>query len=138
MTIGSDINNSTYVYDSTLNETTEIAREVVSMESSGESSTITHAVLNEGLSGKTIQNVLSSNPSSTIITSVDNTSSTTCNATLDGSISWDTSDASLYLSSDKLFRFRYIVTDGSEPSRLVLEGYSDTLSDYLPKAEWTT
>jgi len=139
ITSGSEINNSTYVHDTDLNVSTEIAREVVTMDISGTTSTISMGVLNEdSISEQTIQPVITSTPLSTVITSTDNSTPSVCNLTLDGSISWDKDDACLYLSANKVFRFRYIVTDGVEPSRLSLEGYSDTLLVYLPKAEWST
>lgn len=139
VTSGSEIYNSTYVHDSVTDVSTEIAREVVSMDPSGSTSTMTMGVLNEATGPvQTLQPVVTTSPSSTILTSVDNVSPSVCNLTLDGSISWDKDDACLYLSSNKVFRFRYIVTDGTNPSRLALEGYSDSLSTYLPKAEWTT
>jgi hypothetical protein len=34
--------------------------------------------------------------------------------------------ASLYLSSNKAFRFRYVESDGISPSRLVLEGLDES------------
>jgi len=139
ITSGSEINNSTYVHDTGLNTSTEIAREVVTMDTAGTTSTISLGVLNEDSTPEqTIQPVVVSTPSSTTVTSVDNSTPSVCNLTLDGSISWDKDDACLYLSANKVFRFRYIVTDGIEPSRLALEGYSDTFLTYLPKAEWST
>jgi len=139
VTSGSEINNSTYIHDVTLDTSTEIARDVVKMDTSGSTSTISLGVLNEDSTPEqTIQPIVQSAPSSTTVTSVDNTTPSVCNLTLDGSISWDKDSACLYLSSNKVFRFRYIVTDGTEPSRLALEGYSDSLLTYLPKAEWTT
>lgn len=131
----SEIYNSTYVHDDVLDTSTEIARERVSMEEDGSSAKLTLGVLHTNTSSlKQIQSVICTDATNTVISSTDGSSS--CNLTLDGSISWDTDDASLYLSSNKSFRIRFIETDGLVPSRLVIEGYSVTASDYLPKAEF--
>ena len=133
-----DVYNSTYVHDEVADESFEIARDVVNMEQDGSSASMTMGVLHtDTLSGiKTIQPVIQTCPTSTSINSC--SSSNTCNLTLDGSISWNTDDASLYFSSDKTFRIRYIEKDGSTPSRLVIEGYNITTSEYSTKIEFHT
>ena len=133
-----DVYNSTYVHDEVANESFEISRDIVNMEQDGSSASMSMGVLHTDISSgaKTIQPVIQTCPTSTTINSC--SSSTTCNLTLDGSISWNTDDASLYFSSDKMFRIRYIETDGSTPSRLVIEGYNLTTSEYVTKIEFHT
>lgn len=130
-----EVFNSTYVHDTDLDTSTEIARERVSMEEDATSAKLTLGVLHTNTSSlQQIQSVVCTDASQTVISSTDGSSS--CNLTLDGSISWDTDDASLYLSTDKSFRIRFVESDGIVPSRLVIEGYSTVESDYLPKAEF--
>ena len=130
-----EIYNSTYVHDDVLDTSTEIARERVSMETDGSSAKLTLGVLHTNTSSlQQIQSVICTEASKTVISSSDGSSS--CNVTLDGSISWNQDDSSLYLSANKSFRIRFVESDGIVPSRLVIEGYSVSESSYLPKAEF--
>ena len=62
-----------------------------------------------------------------------------CNLKIDGSgISWDKNDSCLYLSANKRFRIKYVESDASEPARLSIQGYSDSTSNYITKAEFFT
>lgn len=133
-----DVYSSTYVHDEIANESVEIARDVVNMRGDGSSANMSMGVLHTDLpSGlKTIQPVITTCPTSTSINSC--STSSTCNLTLDGNISWNTDDASLYFSADKTFRIRFIETDGLNPSRLVIEGYNQTTSQYVTKIEFHT
>lgn len=128
--------NSCYVYDSSNNSTSEIYRESVTMRTGGESAYASLGVLLDDAGIKTIQPVITTCPESTVFTSIGG--GRVCNLTLDGSISWDRDDACLYLSANKAFRFRYVEADQINPSRLVLEGYNDSSTEYVAKIEFST
>lgn len=136
VTQGRQVYNSSFVYDDSDGTSTEIARDEVIMDESGESASMYLGVLHETESIKTMQPVVTTSSENTTLTSIDETS--VYNLTLDGSISWDTDSASLYLSVDKTFRFRYVESDGISPSRLVLEGLNDSTGTYDPKVEFCT
>ena len=126
---------SCYVYDDSEAVTTEISRDT--FETDGQTASISLGVLYEpSLGDKQILPVLQSNPTETQVCSV--SSESVCNLTMNGSIAWDRNEACLYLSANKAFRFRFMESDGILASRLVLEGYSDEQSAYLPKAEFST
>lgn len=136
VTVGQEVSKAAYVHDASTNLSTEICREEVVMDPTGNSASMSLGVLHESGGIKTIQPVISTTAAATIITSLD--SDSVYNLTLDGSISWDRDDASLYLSSNKAFRFRYVESDGYLPSRLVLEGLDESTGVYLPKVEFTS
>lgn len=137
VTLGQEVSNASYVHDTSTNTSTEIARDQVVMDPTGNSATMSFGVLHESLNGvKTIQPIISTNSAATTLSSLD--SGSVYNLTLDGSISWDSDDACLYLSSNKAFRFRYVESNGISPSRLVLEGLDESSGMYLPKVEFST
>ena len=123
VTTSQEVCNSSFVHDSSDGTSLEIQRDSIIMDPSGESSSVYLGVLHETDDIKTMQNVVTTSSEKTVITSLDSTS--VYNLTLDGSISWDSDSASLYLSANKNFRFRYVDTDGINPPRLVLEGLND-------------
>ena len=134
---GQEVSKASYVHDISTNTSTEIARDQVVMDPTGDSATMSLGVLHESVSGvKTIQPIISTNSAATTLSSLE--SDRVYNLTLDGSISWDSDDACLYLSSNKAFRFRYVESDGVFPSRLVLEGLDEASGVYLPKVEFST
>ena len=134
--LGLQVSKASYVHDALTDLSTEISREEVVMDPTGDSASMSLGVLHESGGVKTIQPVITTTPAATTVTSLD--SDSVYNLTLDGSISWDTDDASLYLSSNKAFRFRYVESDGISPSRLVLEGLDEDTGVYLPKVEFST
>ena len=137
VTAGLEVSKASYVHDASTDLSTEISREQVVMDPTGESASMSLGVLHEFNDGvKTIQPVITTTPTATVVSSLD--SDSVYNLTLDGSISWDSDDASLYLSSNKAFRFRYVESDGFSPSRLVLEGLDESTGVYLPKVEFTS
>ena len=136
VTAGLEVSKASYVHDSSTNLSTEISREQVVMDPTGDSASMSLGVLHESGGIKTIQPVITTTSAATIVTSLD--SDSVYNLTLDGSISWDRDDACLYLSSNKAFRFRYVESDGLSPSRLVLEGLDESTGVYLPKVEFTS
>lgn len=137
VTAGLEVSKASYVHDTSTNLSTEISREQVVMDPAGNSASMSLGVLQEFSDGiKTIQPVITTTPAATTVTSLD--SSAVYNLTLDGSISWDSDDACLYLSSNKAFRFRYVESDGLSPSRLVLEGLDESTQMYLPKVEFSS
>lgn len=136
VTLGQQVSKASYVHDTSTGLSTEISREEVVMDPTGDSASIALGVLHDSGGIKTIQPVITTTPASTVVTSLD--PSNVYNLTLDGSISWDTNDASLYLSSNKAFRFRYVQSNGISPSRLVLEGLDEGAGVYMPKVEFST
>ena len=135
--IGSSTTNydASFILDSGV--TTEITRESVSLEEDGTSANMDMSVLHEDSSGiKSIENVISSNPSETILKS--KLGSYTINATIDGSISWNTNDCALYLSSDKIFRFKYSAATESSPAKLSLEALNSNETEYISKMDITS
>lgn len=137
VTLGQEVSKASYVHDSSTNFSTEIARDQVVMDTTGDSASMSFGVLHESLGGvKTMQPIISTSPTATTVSSLE--ADSVYNLTLDGSISWNTNDASLYLSSNKAFRFRYVESDGFSSSRLVLEGLDESTGSYLPKVEFST
>lgn len=133
-----EVSKASYVYNELDGDTTEICRDEVSMDVVENSALMTFGVLHEAETEtggvKTIQPIISTRSTATILTSLDSTD--VYNLTLDGSISWDRDEACLYLSSNKAFRFRYIESNGVDPSRLALEGLNDATGEYHPKVEF--
>ena len=137
VTLGQEVSNASYVHDALTNTSTEIVRDQVVMDPTGDSASVSLGVLHESAPGvKTIQPIIQTTSGATTFTSLK--SDSVINLTLDGSISWDSDDACLYLSSNKAFRFHYVESDGMSPSRLVLEGLDESSGVYLPKVEFST
>lgn len=131
--------NSSYIHDENSGESIEIAREEVTMEESGDSAEISLGVLRDDSGTQKIQSVIKSSPSTTKISSLQSSINDMCNLKIDGSgISWDKNDACLYLSSNKRFRIKYVESDEFQPARLSIQGYSDSISNYVTKAEFFT
>lgn len=131
--------NSSYVHNETSGESIEIAREEVTMEDSGDSAEINFGVLRDDAGTQKIQNIIRTSPSSTKISSLNSSINEMCNLKIDGSgISWDKNDSCLYLSTNKRFRIKYVESDDSEPARLSIQGYNDSTSNYITKAEFFT
>lgn len=134
---GQEFSNASYVHDPSTDLSTQISREQVIMDPTGDASSLSLGVIHEFSSGiKTIQPVITTTSRATTVSSLN--SESVYNLTLDGSISWGTDDASLYLSSNKAFRFRFVESNGTAPSRLVLEGLNENTGVYLPKVEFCT
>ena len=133
-----EIYNSTYVHDEVLNETQEIAIETVTMEGDSSASNMTLGTLHTNPSNlKSIESVISTSASKTDINSFSGDGTTATKFTFDSSgLSWDSEDTSLYFSDNKTFRIRFIESDGSIPSKLLIEGYSGT--EYVIKHEITS
>ncbi|CAM9256550.1 unnamed protein product [Sphacelaria rigidula] len=136
--LGQEVSNASYVHDTSTNTSTEIVRDQVAMDPTGDSASMSLGVLHESASGgvKTIQPIMTTTSDATTVTSLN--ADSVFNLTLDGSISWDSDDACLYLSSNKAFRFHYVESDGITASRLVLEGLDESSGAYMPKVEFST
>jgi len=133
------VSNSSYIHNTVTGTSTEIAREEVTMTGDGSSAQLTMGVLQEDLSGvQTIQNIITTTPECTHIKSMDSTLDNVSNLKIDGGISWDKDDSSLYLGASKRFRFKYVPADSTSRARLSIQGYSDTSLSYLTKAEFFT
>lgn len=131
-----DNQDSTFVYDDTLDETTEISRDTATLESSGQSSTLVLGGLYSDPSGvKTIQDIITLTPDSSVLRSIE--LNDVASVTIDGSISWNKDECALYMSEDKIFRFKYNASDGTNPSRLSLESLNIAGTTYIPKFEIT-
>lgn len=133
------VSNSSYVNDSISGVSTEIARDEVTMSGDGSSAQLTMGVLQEDLSGvQTIQNIITTSPECTYVKSMDTTIDNVSNLKIDGGISWDKDDSSLYLGASKRFRFKYVPADSTNRSRLSIQAYNDTSLTYITKAEFFT
>jgi hypothetical protein len=131
-----DNQDSAYVYDSLLEETTEISRDTATLESSGSSSTLKLSGLHSDISGtKTIQDIITMTPYAAVLNSIEENE--VASVTIDGSMSWNKDECALYLSSDKIFRFKYNSSNGTDPSRLSLESLNQEGTIYIPKFEIT-
>jgi len=129
-----DNQDSIFVYEDGTGETTEISRNTATLESSGESSSLVLGGLYSDSTGfKTIQDVITMTPDDSIIKSIDG--STVSGLTIDGSISWDKNECALYLSADKIFRFKYNPASGDDPAMFALESLNQAETAYIPKFE---
>lgn len=129
-----DNQGSVFVHDSTANDTTEISRDTAVLETTGESSSLSLGGLySDGSGVKTIQDVIHMTPTSSVLTSI--TDSSVSSITIDGSISWNKDDCCLYMAEDKVFRFKYNVGTTTEASRLSLEALNQAGTAYIPKFE---
>lgn len=139
VTVGHQVSKASYVHDKLADLSTEISRDEVRFDPKGETASISLGVLHVSNDIKTIQSVVTTNPTATTVSSIERETERVHNLTLDGSISWDSDDASLYLSANKVFRFRYVESDGlHQSSRLVLEGLDESTGDYVPKVEFSS
>ena len=129
-----DNQGSVFVHNPADNSTTEISRDTAVLETNGGSSSLSLGGLYSNASGfKTIQDVIHLTPDNSVINSIsDNAVSS---ITIDGSISWNKDDCCLYLSEDKVFRFKYNEGTDTQPPRLSLEALDQSGSSYIPKFE---
>lgn len=126
--------DSIFVYEEGNDESTEISRNTAVLESSGQSSSLVLGGLYSDTSGfKTIQDIVTLKPELSILKSINGTD--VSGLTIDGSLSWDKSDRALYLSSDKIFRFKYTPQNGNNPPTFALEALNQAETAYIPKFE---
>jgi len=140
--IGSDdeVYNSTYVHDELLNDTQEISRESVTMESDGSSANFTMGVLHTNSSNlKSIEPIVKTSAKETTIKSFSTDGLSSANISFDSSgMFWNTDDSALYFSENRTFRIRYISKTDDIPSRLLIEGWNSSISEYVIKHEITS
>lgn len=129
---GSTQSNSSFVYDSNSQRTTEVSRTETVLQAPGESHVELGTLVTVG-GEKAMKAVITTSPTSTVMSSLQG--GLAANLTIDGSISWDRDESCLYLSANRAFRFRYMESDGVMPSMLVLEGLNPVTLDYVPKFE---
>lgn len=130
----SDNQGSVFIHDPVDDDTVEISRDTAVLETTGETSSLSMGSLYSDVSGiKTIQDVVHMTPEKAILTSISDT--TVSSITIDGSISWNKNENSLYLSEDQIFRFRYNPGTNTEPPRLSLEALNQSGTAYIPKFE---
>jgi len=126
--IGSDdeVYNSTYVHDELLNDTQEISRESVTMESDV-------GVLHTNSSNlKSIEPIINTSAKKTTIKSFSTNGLSSANISFDSSgMFWNTDDSALYFSENRTFRIRYI-------SKTLIEGWNSSISEYVIKHEITS
>ena len=134
---GDEVYNSTYVHDEILNDTQEIARETVTMEPDGSSANFTMGVLHTNSSNlKSIEPIVKTSAKETTIKSFSTDGLSSANISFDSSgMFWNTDDSALYFSENRTFRIRYISKDDSNPSRLLIEGWNSSMSEYVIKHE---
>lgn len=133
-TVSQSVDNqgSVFVHDPLSDDTTEISRETSKLETTGESSSLLLGGLYSDTSGvKTIQDVIKMSAESTVLTSISDTA--VSSVTIDGSISWNKNDCCLYMSEDKIFRFKY--NNDTDTPRLSLEALNQSGTAYIPKFE---
>jgi len=129
-----DNQGSVFVHDSIANSTTEISRDTAVLETTGNSSSLSLGGLYANSSGvKTIQDVIQMTPESSVVTSING--SIVSSITIDGSISWNKDDCCLYLSENRVFRFKYNPGTDTELPRLSLEALNQAGTSYIPKFE---
>jgi len=129
-----DNQGSVFVHDPNENSTTEISRDKALLETTGESSSLSLGGLYTNNSGvKTIQDIIQMTPESSVVTSINGTA--VSSITIDGSISWNRDDCCLYLSENRIFRFKYNPGTDTESPRLSLEALNQAGTSYIPKFE---
>lgn len=125
---------SVFIHDSNEDDTVEISRDTSTLENTGETSSLVLGGLYSDSSGvRTIQDVVQMTPEKSVLTSI--TESSVSSITIDGSISWNKDDCCLYLSEDKVFRFRYNPGTNTDAPRLSLEALNQSGTEYTPKFE---
>lgn len=125
---------SVFVHDPIGDATTEISRDTAALETAGGPSSLSLGGLyTDGSGVKTIQGVMSLAPDRSVLAAIEGSS--VSSTTIDGSISWDRDDCCLYMSEDKVFRFRYNAGTPTTPPRLSLEALDQSGSAYVPKFE---
>ncbi len=125
---------SVFVHDSNTGDTVEISRDTSILETTGDTSSLVLGGLYSDDSGvRTIQDVVKMTPEKSVLTSI--TNSSVASITIDGSISWNKDDCCLYLSEDKVFRFRYNPGTNTDAPRLSLEALDQSGTGYIPKFE---
>lgn len=129
---GSTQSNSSFVYDSPNQRTTEVSRNDAVLQAPGQSY-VELGTLVTVAGEQNMKPIVTSSAASTVLSSLQD--GLASNMTIDGSISWDRDESCLYLSANKAFRFRYIESDGVMPSMLVLEGLNPTTLGYVAKFE---
>lgn len=130
---GTTQSNSTFVFDSSSQRTTEICRNDAVLAASGDSAHVELGTLVSVDGDKGMKSIINSSPTRTVFSSLQD--GLPANLTLDGSIAWDRDESCLYLSANKAFRFRYTESNGVAPSMLVLEGLNPETLQYVPKFE---
>lgn len=133
VSMGSIQSNSSFVYDTQSQATTEVSRNDAVLDEKGQSARVGMSNLVTVNGERGIQTVINSDATSTILSSL--RGGLTARLTVDGSLSWDRDECCLYLSANKAFRFKYIESDGIRPSMLVLEGLNPITLQYAPKLE---
>ena len=123
--------NSFFVHDSTAGTTKEVSRVSHGLDDAGETGSVSIDLLyTDSLAVESIVNTFTTDPSSTTITSRDDTETTT--ATFDsGGLSFDSDSGAIYFGAGKEFRIQYTDAIGLDPSMLKIESLSGT--DYLTR-----
>lgn len=125
---------SVFVHDPNEDDTIEISRDTSTLDTTGDTSSMVLGGLYSDISGvRTMQDVIKMTPESSVVTSI--TNSAVSSITIDGSISWNKDDCCLYLSEDKVFRFKYNSGTDTDSPRLSLEALNQSGTDYIPKFE---
>ncbi|AAR26851.1 FirrV-1-A27 [Feldmannia irregularis virus a] len=112
-----------FVYDSANSATTECTRVLNGLSSSGDRGLFEVNVLQDS----TMVNVLSTDPSSTCITTRDSTDNSSMKINLDSTgLSFDSDNGSIYFGADKDFRIHFTEADATNPAMLQIQSLSGT------------
>jgi len=134
------LSTSFFVYDGT-SSTTEIARKSYALSADGATSTMSVGVLRtDDAAEKSMEPVLQTTVEKTLINCFSGTESNASitTTTLDGSLSWDRDNASLYFGASKKFRISYKASDLSNPAKLAIQALNSTSGLYETRAEFET
>ena len=135
------LNNSFFVHDDTSGVTTEVARKSYALSADGSAGTMSIGVLRtDDADEKSMEPVLQTTVEKTLINcfSGTETDASITTTTLDGSLSWDRDNASLYFGASKKFRISYKASDVSNPAKLAIQALNSTSGLYETRAEFET
>jgi len=118
--------NSFFIHDPTAGTTKEVSRISHGLDDAGEVGSVSIDLLyTDSLLAESIVNTLVTQPSSTVITSREDTETTA--TTFDsGGLSFDNDNAAIYFGADKDFRIQYTDVSGLDPAMLKIESWSGT------------
>ena len=103
------------------------------MEPDGSSANFTMGVLHTNSSNlKSIEPIVKTSAKETSIKSFSTDGLSSANISFDSSgLFWNKDDSALYFSENRSFRIRYISKDDDNPSRLLIEGWNSSISEYV-------
>lgn len=123
--------NSFYVYDPTAGTTKEVSRISHGMDDAGETGSVSVDLLyTDSVGGESIANTILTQPSSTTITSRDDTEVISATFSSEG-LFFDSNNGNIYFGADKDFRIHYEEASGLDPAMLQIQSLDGT--DYFTR-----